>query len=389
MQIKSGRAGNKDARKMIECSEAIAEATALCKPAVVATYPITPQTHIVEMLAKMHSEGRVNSEIINVESEHSAMSACIGAEACGVRTFTASSSQGIALMSEMLFIASGMRLPIVMAVANRALSAPINIWNDHSDTMAQRDAGWLQFYCENAQEAYDSIIQAYKISEQKDIMLPSMVCVDGFTLSHLWEPVKMLSQADVDSFLPVYNPLYKLDSEIPVTMGALAYPNTYMHFKKQQQDAMLNAVEVIKKTNLEFGKRFSRIYGNGMIETYKIEDAKEAIVAMGSVCSTARIVIDRLRQKGRKIGLIKIRAFRPFPNEELKKIAGKIEKIAVIDRAISLGNSGPLFIEIKATLPKSHINNFIVGLGGSDISENIIESIVKKIGQKQEIEWVF
>src|SRR3989338_11013214 len=185
MQIKSGRAGNKDARKMIECSEAIAEATALCKPAVVATYPITPQTHIVEMLAKMHSEGRVNSEIINVESEHSAMSACIGAEACGVRTFTASSSQGIALMSEMLFIASGMRLPIVMAVANRALSAPINIWNDHSDTMAQRDAGWLQFYCENAQEAYDSIIQAYKISEQKDIMLPSMVCVDGFTLSHL------------------------------------------------------------------------------------------------------------------------------------------------------------------------------------------------------------
>lgn len=388
MQIKTNNTG-KSGRVMIECSEAMAEAVALCKPGVISTYPITPQTHIVEMLAKMHSEGRVNAEVIDVESEHSAMSACIGAEACGVRTFTASSSQGIALMHEMLFIASGMRLPIVMAVANRALSAPINIWNDHSDTMAQRDAGWLQFYCENAQEAYDAMIQAYKISEHKDIMLPSMVCVDGFTLSHLWEPIEMLKQADVDSFLPAYMPQFKLDPEKPVTMGALAYPNTYMHFKKQQQDAMLNSVDIIKKTNLEFGKRFGRIYGDGMIETYKIEDAKEAIVAMGSVCSTARIVIDRLRQKGRRVGLIKIRTFRPFPSEELKKIASKIEKFAVIDRAVSLGNSGPLFLEVKASLSQLKINNFIVGLGGRDINENTIENIIKKIGQKQEVEWIF
>ncbi|MFH0831335.1 MAG: pyruvate ferredoxin oxidoreductase [archaeon] len=374
---------------MAECSEAIASAAASCKLGVIATYPITPQTHIVEKLAKMHSEGKLNAEVINVESEHSAMSACIGAEACGVRTFTASSSQGIALMSEMLFIASGMRLPIVMAVANRAVSSPINIWNDHSDTMAQRDSGWLQIYCESSQEAYDSIIQAYKIAEQKNVMLPVMVCVDGFTLSHLWEPMEEIKQGDIDSFLPAYNPINKLDTDNPKTLGALAYPNTYMQFKKQQQDAMANSLEAIKKSNIEFGKKFNRTYGDGLVETYRIDDAKEAIVAMGSVCSTARIVIDKLRQQGRKIGMIKIRAFRPFPSEAIKKIACNIDKLAVIDRAVSLGSLGPLFLEIKAALPATRMNNFIVGLGGRDINENIIGNIIKKIGQKQEVEWIF
>lgn len=376
-------------KSMMECSEAIARAVALCKPGVIAAYPITPQTHIVEHLARMRANGKLNSEIINVESEHSALSACIGAQATGIRTFTASSSQGIALMSEMLFIASGIRLPIVMAVANRALSAPINIWCDHSDTMAQRDSGWMQFYCENAQEAHDTIIQAYKISENKNVMLPSMICVDGFTLSHLWEPVIITEQHYIDSFLPKYKPLYKLDPKNPATLGALACHDTYMYFKKQQQDALLNSTAIIKKVNNEFKKKFARGYGNGLVETYKVENAKQAIIAMGSACSTARVVIDKLRQKGKKIGLIKIKTFRPFPADELKELAKNIEKIAVIDRAISLGNSGPLFVEVKATLPELNINNFIVGLGGRDVNEKIIENIIKKIGQKNNVSWIF
>jgi pyruvate ferredoxin oxidoreductase alpha subunit len=332
----------------------------------------------------MAAGGKLNSQIINAESEHSAMSACIGAQACGVRTFTASSSQGIALMSEMLFIASGMRLPIIMAVANRALSAPINIWNDHSDTMAQRDSGWMQFYCENTQEAYDTIMQAYKISEDSKIMLPSMVCVDGFTLSHLLEPIKLIEQADVDLFLPEYNPLYKLDAEKPMTMGALAYPNTYMHFKKQQQDAMADSTETIKRVNNEFKEKFQRGYGDGLIETYYADDAETALLCMGSVCSTARDVVDMLRRKGRKAGLIKVKTFRPFPHKELKKFS-RLKSISVIDRAVSLGNAGTLYTEVKASLANVEIKGFIAGLGGKDIAE---KDLIKALDRKQKGGWL-
>lgn len=376
-------------RELVECSQAIANAARQCKPAVISAYPITPQTHIVERLAEMVANNELNSEFIDVESEHSAMSAVIGASATGVRTFTASSSQGIALMHEMLFIASGMRLPIVMAVANRALSAPINIWNDHSDTMAERDSGWLQIYCENSQEAYDTTIMSYIISESKDVMLPSMVCVDGFTLSHLWEPVEFLDDKQVESFVPPFAPEFKLDASSPKTFGALAFPNTYMQFKKQQQDAMLYSIDAIKKANSDFRKRFGRGYGDGLIETYRMEGAETALIAMGSVCSTSRIVIDKLRKQGKKIGLIKIKAFRPFPIEELRKLAGDLKGIAVIDRAISLGSYGPLFTEVKSIVHNAKINNFIVGLGGRDVNEEMIEGIIKKIGQKNEIEWVF
>lgn len=376
-------------RELVECSQAIANAARQCKPAVISAYPITPQTHIVERLAEMVSNGELNSEFIDVESEHSAMSAAIGASAAGVRTFTASSSQGIALMHEMLFIASGMRLPIVMAVANRALSAPINIWNDHSDTMAERDSGWLQFYCENSQEAYDTTIMSCLISESKNVMLPSMVCVDGFTLSHLWEPVEFLEDKQVESFVPSFNPEFKLEASSPKTFGALAFPNTYMQFKKQQQDAMNDSIKAIKKANSDFRKKFGRGYGDGLIETYKMEGAKTALIAMGSVCSTARIVIDKLRKQGKKIGMIKIKTFRPFPIDELRKIADGLEGIAVIDRAISPGSYGPLFTEVKSIVNDVKMNDFIVGLGGRDVNEGMIEGIIKKIGQKNEVEWVF
>ena len=376
-------------KELVECSQAIANAARQCKPAVISAYPITPQTHIVERLAEMVSNGELNSEFIDVESEHSALSACIGASATGARTFTASSSQGIALMHEMLFIASGMRLPIVMAFANRAMSAPINIWNDHSDTMAERDSGWLQFYCENSQEAYDTTIMSYMISESNDVMLPSMVFVDGFTLSHLWEPVEFLTDGEVAKFLLSFSPKFKLDASSPKTFGALAFPNAYMEFKKQQHDAMLDSIRVIKKVNSDFMKKFGRGYGDGLIETYKMEGAKTAFIAMGSVCSTSRTVIDKLRKQGKKVGLIKIKAFRPFPIEELRKMTNGLGGIAVIDRAISLGSYGPLFTESKSAVPDLKMNNFIMGLGGRDVNEEMIEGVIKKIGQKSEVEWVF
>lgn len=377
-------------KQVIECSKAIAEAVKLCKPGVIAAYPITPQTHIVEVLSEFVNNGLLNAKYINVESEHSAMSACIGAQATGVRTFTASNSQGLALMSEMLYIASGMRLPIVMAITNRALSAPINIWNDQSDTIAQRDSGWIQLYCESSQEAFDTIIQAYKIAEK--CFLPVMVCVDGFTLSHVWEPVELLNKEQVSSFLPEYKPQLKLDTAKPITFGPIVNPDYYQSFKEQQHDAITSSIETIKQTNSEFSKKFKRNYGDGLIETYKIDDADKAVVAMGSVCGTIRTVIDELRKKGKKVGLIKVKCFRPFPKAEIKKACNnnkKLKGIAVIDRDISLGNAGALFTEIKSELKDSiKINNFIMGLGGKDIKQEDIIKIIDKIGQNKEVEFI-
>jgi pyruvate ferredoxin oxidoreductase alpha subunit len=386
--MKSNKAKKED-RRVVECSNAIAHAVRQCKPGVIPAYPITPQTHIVEDIAEMISKDELNAELIDVESEHSAMSAAIGASATGVRTFTASSSQGIALMHEMIFIAAGMRLPIVMAVANRTLSAPINIWNDHSDTMAERDSGWIQLYCENSQEAYDTSIMAYKIAENKKVMLPVMVCIDGFTLSHLWEPVKFEDDKKVEGFVGKFVPLHTLDPSSPKTFGALAFPKDFMSFKKQQEEAINNSIGVITSVSSNFKKNFGRDYGNGLIETYMMEDAKEALIAMGSVCSTSRIIIDKLRKTGKKVGLIKIKSFRPFPIEELRKITKNIEGIAVIDRAMSLGSFGPLYLDVKTAVPNIKTNNFITSLGGRDINEEMIESIINKIGQKQEIEWIF
>lgn len=371
--------------RVIECSHAIAEAVRQCKVGVVAAYPITPQTRIVEKLSEYYSNGKLK-EYINVESEHSALSACIGAAAAGSRTFTATNSQGLLYMSEMLYIASGMRIPIVMAVTNRAVSAPINIWGDHSDAVSQRDSGWIQLYCESSQECYDTIIQAYKISEKTQT--PVMVCLDGFVLSHVVEPVNMLNDNEVLSFLPQYNFNRTLDPENPLTLGYIAYPQHYMKFRELQAKAIDDSAKIVEEVNDEFAEKFKRSYGNGLIECYKTEDAKSVIVAMGSACSTTKAVIDELREKGKKYGLVRIRALRPFPKNNLMKILEKMKGIGVIDRALSPGSSAPLFTEIKALGLKADINNFIIGLGGKDITKETIKTIFSKIGQSKEVEWI-
>ncbi len=371
-------------KRIVECSRAIAEAVKLCKPGVIPCYPITPQTHIPEYLGSFVNNGELNSELIHVESEHSAMSACIGASAAGVRTFTASASQGVALMHEVLFIASGMRLPIVMVVANRALSAPINIWNDHQDSISERDSGWLQFYVSDSQEAHDTIFHAYKIAEK--IFLPVMVCVDGFTLSHVFEPVDFLHEKDVPRLLDDFVPAFKLTPEKPVTMGPIGYPRDYMLFKVQQQDAMLKSIPLIKDVNSEFKDLFGRSYGNGLIEEYKTNDADFAFVCMGSMFGTVKFVVDELRKKGKRVGAIRVRCFRPFPKEDLKKACKDIDGMVVFDRNISLGNDGALFTEVKALLPEKKVKGYIIGLGGADITpKHIFRSIIEF---KKDVGWL-
>jgi len=304
-------------REVLEGQHAVALGIKLCRPKVIAAYPITPATHIPEMLSELVSNGELAAEFTNVESEHSAISACVGAQATGVRTFTCTASQGLALMHEVMYIASGMRLPIVISVANRALSAPINIWCDHSDTMAERDSGWLQFFSESAQEALDLTIQAYKIAENEKVLLPAMVTLDGYTLTHTVEVVDVPSQDDVDKFLPPYTPRYAyLNTDNPITQGSFGTPDHYMSFKLAQQNAMDTAKDVIDDVFAEFGKRFGRSYQK--IVPYKTSDAEIILVCLGSMNGTAKEAVDRLREKGVKVGLAKITVFRPFPVDEFR-----------------------------------------------------------------------
>ncbi len=369
-------------KKVIEASTAAAIGVKLSRPEVIPMYPITPQTHIVERLAEFINDGELDADMIHVESEHSAISAAIGSQATGVRTFTATASQGLALMHEVLHIVSGMRLPVVMEVANRALSAPISIWNDHQDSISARDTGWIQLYVESAQEALDTVIQAFKITEDKNVLLPAMVCLDGFTLTHVFEPVDVPSQVSVDKFLPKYKPSFCLDPKKPITMGPIAYPNSFTEFKEAEHLAMKNTLKIIKDTNIQFKKQFGRGYGDGLIETYRLKDAKYAVVCMGTIVGTSRVVIDKLRKKGKKVGLIKLRSFRPFPFEEMLKVTKGLKAIAVADRNISLGQEGALFSEIKSALygkSKTIVSGFIVGLGGRDVKEETIEKMFNKI----------
>ncbi len=363
-------------RKIIECNRAIAEAVKLCKPGVIPCFPITPQTKIPEYLSEFVNNGELNAELINVESEHSAISACVGASAAGVRTFTATASQGLALMHEILFVAAGMRLPIVMVVANRALSAPLNIYNDHQDSISERDSGWLQFYVSDSQEAHDTIIQAYKIAESA--FLPVMVCVDGFTLTHVFEPIDLLTEKDIEKFLGDFKPLFKLDPEKPVTLGPVAPPRDYMLSKIQQQDDMLKSIPLIQDVNRQFYSLFHRSYGTGLLESYRLEDAEFAFVCMGSMFGTVKFVVDELRKKGKNIGIIKVRCFRPFPKEDFKKLCKDVKALVVFDRNISLGSDGALYSEVKALFPTKKVKGYIIGLGGSDITQkHIFRSIIE------------
>lgn len=359
-------------RTGIEVSAAVAEAVKLADVDVVSAYPITPQTHIVETLAKMVANGELDAEYINVESEHSALSACVGASAAGARVFTATSSQGLALMHEILYVASGCRLPIVMAIVNRALSAPISIWCDHQDSLGARDSGWIQFYVEDGQEAFDTVLQAFKIAEDPEVLVPAMVCLDGFILSHLIESVTLSNREDAEKFLPPKRePKYALDPDKPITMGPVGMVNVYSEFRRQQVEAMKNAKRVIIKVDEEYGERFGR--GYGLFGVYKIEDADVILVTMGSMSGTAKVAVGRLREQGKKVGLLRIRVFRPFPRREILEAVKDARVIAVVDRNVEPGVfGGVVFNEIKATLysldKRPLVIGFIAGLGGRDVT---------------------
>ncbi len=365
--------------KAIEVSFAISEAVKLADVDVVSAYPITPQTHIVERLSSIIANGELDAEFILVESEHTAMSACIGAAAVGARTFTSTSSQGLALMSEMLYIASGLRLPIVMAVANRALSAPINIWNDHSDIMAQRDCGWIQLFAENGQETFDMILQAYRIGEDKRVHLPVCVNLDGFILTHVTEPIGIPEESEVRKFLgKKFEPLLRLHPDNPITMGPVGHPDIYTEVKKAQEMALFGSKKVILEVWDEFEKIFGRKYSP--IKKYLADDAEILFLMMGGIAETATIAIEELRNKGIKAGLLSLKLWRPFPFEELFSSVKNAKILIVIDRAISFGGPpGPLYSEVRSALYGKNGNlqiyGFIMGLGGRDVKvENFLEA---------------
>lgn len=365
--------------------EAVAYATKQVNPDVVAAYPITPQTIIVERYSEYVADGEVDTEYVAVESEHSAMSCSVGASAAGARAFTATASAGLALMWEILYIASSLRLPIVMALANRALSGPINIHNDHSDGMGARDTGWIQIYCENSQEVYDASIQAWRIAEHLKIQLPVMVCLDGFTLSHTMENVKTLMDADVQKFvgtrpfIEVEGHMGKgelrLNPEMPLTMGPLDLQDFYFEHKMHQVEALNNALEYIKDIDDEYEELSGRRYD--YVEPYMMEDAEVALIGMGSMVGTIKYVVDELREEGVKAGMVKLRLFRPFPSEYIKKAVGSVPALGVMEKCISFGApASPLMEEIMtayyADKEKPMLANFVVGLGGKDVSPVMI-----------------
>ena len=365
---------------------------------VVAAYPITPQTTVVEKIADFVEKGQMNAEYIRVESEHSAMVACIGAAATGVRTFTATSAHGLALMHETLHWASGSRLPIVMAVVNRAMGAPWSIWSDFSDSLSQRDTGWFQFYCASNQEVFDTIIQAYKLCEDERIFLPAMVCLEGFILSHTYMPVKIPDQEAIDNFLPEYKSGWLLDVDKPLTHAALVSPEWYMEFRYMIQEAMDNAKRLIPEIDKEYGKRFSIEHG-GLIEKYRCEDADLILTSMGTIGTESKLAVDELRKEGLKVGSARVRVFRPFPTEEIVKLAKNAQMLATIDRHISFGMEGFLASEIKASLYSQEdpplVTGYIAGLGGRDVTFGTIQKIAKKslkamqAGKvERETEWV-
>jgi len=362
-------------------NEAMAEAMRQINPDVVAAYPITPATEVVQIFAGFVADGLVDTEFVPVESEHSAMSACIGASAAGGRTMTGTSSQGLALMAEMLYIAAGLRLPIVLADVNRALSSPINIHCDHSDTMMVKDAGWIQIFSENAQEAYDNMIQAIKIAESA--RLPVIVTTDGFIISHGMERIEIVDDQEVKKFVGEYKPeYYLLRLDKPITVGALDLTDYYFEHKRQEIEAMRDSKSIIVDVGKDFGNKFGRPYD--LFERYRLDDADCAIVAMGSTAGTAKVVVDDLRSKGLKVGLLKPRVFRPFPKEELAEALKGLKAIAVMDRSDSMnGQEGPLCLEIKAALFDKGLNkillNYIYGLGGREIKLDDIEGIYRDL----------
>lgn len=372
-------------KKMLQGCRAIAEMATLCRPKVVSAYPITPQTVIVEELAQIVADGDLETEFINVEGEHSAASLVLGASATGVRVFTATSSQGLLLMGEVVFNIAGMRLPVVMINANRSVSAPLNIWNDQQDSMIMRDSGFIQLYAENNQEACDLLLQAFRIAEDHRVMLPVMVCVDGFLLPHAYETVDLPTQDEADAFLPPYNPIYRLDPNNPLTMGAFAEPDKYMETRYMIQKSMETAIPIIADTARDFSKEFGRP-SYGLLEEYRLKDASTVVVTTGSMAGTIKDVVDELRDQGQKVGLLRIIAYRPLPKEAIYEALSHSQEIIVMEKAISLGSSGPVATDLMSVFygrPASpRISGFIIGLGGRDVTLSDIKNTINKAQQQ-------
>ena len=367
-----------------------AKAAVMCKPDVVAAYPITPQTTLVEGIANYVASGEYKGEYICVESEHSAMAACIGASATGVRTFTGTSSHGLLLMHEMLHWAALARLPVVMCNINRVVGPGWNIWTDENDSISQRDTGWIQFYCSSNQEIFDTVIQAFKLGEHEKISLPVMISYNAFILSHTSMPVYVPDQKEIDNFLPKRKPKWKLDVDNPITFGNIILPAEYEKVRREMQDAQEYAKKLIPEISKEWKKKFGRYHGD-LLEYYKCENADYILLSMGAIGAESKVAIDNLQKEGFKVGLARVRSFRPFPQEEILKLSKQADLI-VIDRNISLGMEGAVFTEAKASIygkSDGKIYGFIAGLGGKDVTYGDIETMCKKVvnGKAKDLEW--
>lgn len=366
-------------RKVLMGNHAAALGACLARAQVVSAYPITPQTQVVEHLSELEAQGAFPGRLVRVESEHSAMAVLLGAATAGARTFTATSSQGLAYMHELLHWVAGSRLPVVMVDVNRALAAPWMLWTDQSDSLSQRDTGWMQFYCASGQEVLDTVIMSYKIAEK--VMIPAMVVMDGFTLSHTYEPVEVPSQEAVDSFLEPYRPQRVLDPEAPLTFGALVGPKDYIRLRRRLSSDMDEALNEIQRAGLEFGRAFGRTYG--LFEAHRLDGAKVVLVSAGAAASTAEAAVDELRRQGLPAASLRLRSFRPFPAEALSRLLEPGVSLAVVDRSCSPGGTGIFFEEIKAALyargERNPVYGYVAGLGGGDITVELLSEIWREV----------
>jgi pyruvate ferredoxin oxidoreductase alpha subunit len=379
-------------KEILEGAMAVAHAVARCRPDVVAAYPITPQTHISEELSTIVADGELDAEFVKVESEFGAASVVLGASAAGARTYTATSSQGLMLMAEVLWNMAGMRLPVVLACANRSVSSPLSIWCDHQDAESIRDCGVIQIYAEDAQEAVDQHVIAFKVAEDRRVLLPMMVNLDGFLLTHVFEPVELPDQEPVDKFLGKYEALYKLDVDNPMSFGCFTEPDKCMEGRWMIHDAQLRSLAVIEEVSANFAKAFGRNSG-GLLEEYKSKDAETILVAKGSICGTIKDVVDELRDKGQKVGLVRIKTFRPFPRQALLKALSGAKRIAVIEKGGSFGSGGIMTPEIKDALydtgSRIPVSGFCVQLGGREITADGINEIIARITKGEQVAYEY
>lgn len=367
-------------RMLLKGNHAVSYGVMRCRPEVIAMYPITPQTPIVEKIADLALSGEIDAEIMTCESEHSAMSACITASLTGVRVFTATASQGLFLMHEMLHYASGARTPIVMPIVNRTLGSPWGFWPDQTDSLAQRDTGWIQFYTESGQESLDTVIQAYKVAENPEVMLPAMVCHEAFYVSHALEPIIVPSQADVDAYLPPFRPEHRLDVDRKESWGNVINQEMFYRHRKDMDASMKRVPEIARQADAEFAERFGR--GYGILEKYRCEDAEMYIVAFGAMCGTIREAVDQMRDKGLAVGLLKIRLFRPFPIQAVREAVAGVPRLVVMERNYSPGVGGVLHQELKAALYGMEgaplVHGYLAGVGGVNVSVDRIEELARK-----------